>query len=256
MARIFVSGSTTGLGLIAGKRLLAGGHAVIFHARNEARAADLGRELADARRASIVIGDLGVIEETRAVAGQVNALGPVDAAIHNAGVGYGGAPRQTADGLPDTFAVNVLAPYILTALIKGPTRLVYLGSSMHHVAPNLEDALWRNRRWNGSQAYSESKLYVTALAFAIARLRPHIRSNAVDPGWVPTRMGGSGAPDNLEEGAATQIILASGGDDRLSLLTGQYLHHMEVRQPARAVRDVALQHGILDLCAEISEVSL
>lgn len=255
MSRIFVTGSSTGLGLIAGKRLLVGGHDVIFHARNAARAEDLGRELADGAPASIVIGDLGLIGEALAVAKQVNALGPVDAVIHNAGAGYGGSLRQTADGLPDTFAVNVLAPYILTARIVGPSRLVYLSSNMHHVSPNLEDAFWRDRRWNGSQAYSESKLYVTALALAIARLRPDVYSNAVDPGWVPTRMGGASAPDDLEEGAATQAVLAAGEDERLSRLTGQYLHHMEVRQPARVARDTAFQDQVVKLCAESSEVS-
>lgn len=256
MGQIFVSGSTTGLGLLAGKRLRAGGHDVIFHARNAERAEELERELADTAPASIVIGDLSTIDGALSVAAQVNALAPVDAVIHNAGTGYGGSLRQTADVLLDIFAVNVLAPYILTARIEGPTRLVYLSSGMHRVAPNLDDALWRDRRWNGAQAYSESKLYVTALAFAVARRRPEVYANAVDPGWVPTRMGGRGAPDDLEAGAPTQVALAAGEDDRLSHLSGQYLHHMEVRQPERASRDAVLQDRLLALCADLSGVSL
>ncbi|MFO1143044.1 MAG: SDR family NAD(P)-dependent oxidoreductase [Amaricoccus sp.] len=256
MTRVFISGSTTGLGLIAGKQLLAGGHDVILHARNAERARDLERELVDSALTSIVVGDLGTIVGALSLTAQVNALKPVDAVIHNVGIGYGGSLRRTADGLPDIFAVNVLAPYILTARIKGPTRLVYLSSSMHRLAPNLDDALWRDRRWNGAQAYSESKLYVTALAFAVARRRPEVRSNAVDPGWVPTRMGGRGAPDDLEAGVATQVALAAGEGDRLSDLSGQYLHHMEVSEPGRASRDVALQERLLALCADLSGVSL
>ena len=151
MARIFVSGSATGLGLFAGRDLLAEGNDVILHARTAPRAEDIRREVADA--CSIVVGDVSTVSGALDLADQVNALGPVDAVIHNAGVGYGGSLRQTADGFPDIFAVNVLAPYILTARISGPKRLVYLSSSMHRVSPNLHDVLWRRRRWNGSLAH-------------------------------------------------------------------------------------------------------
>ena len=183
-------------------------------------------------------------------------LGPIDAAIHNAGVGYGGAIRLTPDGLPDIFAVNVLAPFILTARIESPRRLVYISSGMHRVAPKLADPFWRSRSWSGSQAYSESKFYVTALAFAVARLKPAIHANAVDPGWVPTRMGGQAAPDDPEEGAATQVALAIGEDNKLSRLSGQISHHMAVREPERRTRDTQLQDQVLDLCRELSGVSL
>ena len=253
MARIFVSGSSTGLGLLAGKKLLAKGHDVIFHSRNAARTEEIKRDVADA--SSIVIGDISTVSGALDVAEQVNALGRVDAVIHNAGVGYGASRRPTADGFPDTFAVNVLAPYILTATIHRPQRLVYLSSNMHYVAPHLEDALWQTRSWNGSRAYSESKLYVTALSFAIARLWPDVKSNAVDPGWVPTRMGGRGAPGNLEKGAATQVALAV-PDNRISGLTGKYLHHMAVQEPNQAAQEVSLQDGLLALCKELSGITI
>jgi NAD(P)-dependent dehydrogenase (short-subunit alcohol dehydrogenase family) len=253
MARIFVSGSSTGLGLLAGKELLAKGHDVIFHARNAARTEGIERELADAP--SIVIGDIGTVSGALDVADQVNALGPVDAVIHNAGVA-GGLLRPTADGIPDIFAVNVLAPYILTARIGSPNRLIYLSSGMHRVLPDLDDVLWRSRRWNGSSAYSESKFFVTALAFAVARLRPEVRANAVDPGWVPTRMGGRGAPDDLGEGCATQVALATSSESRVAELTGQYLHHMAVRQPDKHTRVTALQDQLLDICQRLSGVRL
>ena len=253
MSRVFVSGSSTGLGLLAGKALLAAGQDVVFHARDAARAAELKHEVVQG--APIVVGDISTIQGAVEVADQVNALGPVDAVIHNAGVGYGGARRQTSDGLPDTFAVNVLAPYILTAAIGRPKRLVYLSSGMHRVEPNLDDALWQTRRWNGSHAYSESKLYVTALSFALARLWPDVLSNAVDPGWVPTRMGGQGAPDDLEEGYATQVALATAQEGQLAALTGQYLYHMSVREPAKAARAVAMQDRLLEPCRSLSGIS-
>jgi NAD(P)-dependent dehydrogenase (short-subunit alcohol dehydrogenase family) len=253
MARVFVSGSSTGLGLLAGKELLAKGHDVVFHARTAARAEDVRREVAGT--SSIVVGDISTVSGALDFADQVNALGPVDAVIHNAGV-PGGSLRPTADGIPDVFAVNVLAPYILTARISGPKRLIYLSSSMHRVSPSLDDVLWRTRRWNGTLAYSESKFFVTALAFAVARLRPEVRANAVDPGWVPTRMGGRGAPDDLGEGCATQVALATSSESRVAGLTGEYLYHMAARQPDQNTRVTSIQDQLLDICQRLSGVSL
>jgi NAD(P)-dependent dehydrogenase (short-subunit alcohol dehydrogenase family) len=254
MARVFVSGSSTGLGLLAGKELLASGHDVVFHARNATRAEDLRREVAQAT--SIMVGDIGTIGGALGIAEQVNALGAMDAVIHNAGVGYGANLQRTPDGFLDILAINVLAPYILTAAMSRPKRLVYLSSGMHRTEPHLDDILWRTRRWNGSLAYSESKLYVTALSFAIARLWSDVTSNAVDPGWVPTRMGGSGAPDDLDEGCATQVALATSDDSRFSRLTGQYLHHMATQEPSRVARDVVFQDRLLDLCRELTGIAL
>jgi NAD(P)-dependent dehydrogenase (short-subunit alcohol dehydrogenase family) len=75
--------------------------------------------------------------------------------IHNAGIGYREPRRiETADGLSHLFSVNVLAPYLLTALITPPRRLVYLSSGMARGGePELSDAQWSARRWNGSQAW-------------------------------------------------------------------------------------------------------
>src|SRR5262245_36132201 len=190
MARIFITGSSTGLGLMAGKLLVEQGHEVVLHARNAARAEDTRRALPTA--GAVVTGDLETIAGATDTAAKVNALGRFDAVIHNAAVGYREGRRATADSLPHVFAINTLAAYILTALIERPKRLVYLSSGMHqHADAHLDDILWRKRRWNGSEAYAESKLHDAMLAFAVARLWPDVLSNALTPGWVPTRMGGS-----------------------------------------------------------------
>lgn len=252
MDRIFVSGSSTGLGLLTGRKLLAMGHEVVFHARNNARADDLRRSEPGATK--FVVGDLDTVEGCREVAEQVNAIVPMTAVIHNAGIGYGSERRQTSAGLLDTFAVNVLAPYVLTAVIHRPRRLVYLSSGMHRTEPHLEDAQWESRRWSGWAAYSESKLYVTMLSLAVARLWPDTASNAVDPGWVPTRMGGRGAPDDLDEGCATQIALATGAP--FPEVTGGYFHHMSIRPPAAGARNEALQEQLLGLCRKLSGLRL
>jgi len=190
MARIFITGSSTGLGLMAGQLLVEQGHGVVLHGRNDRRCEDTRRELPQAD--AIVVGDLSTVRGTRSVAEQVNKMGRFDAVIHNAGIGYRERRRvETEDGLPQVFAINVLAPYILTALIERPGRVVYLSSGMHHSADaHLDDLAWRTRQWEGSAAYAESKLHDVLLAFAVARRWPDVLSNALEPGWVPTRMGG------------------------------------------------------------------
>ena len=111
----------------------------------------------------------------------------------------------TAESHAKTLAVNTLAPYMLTALIDRPDRLIYLSSGLHHTgAGSLRDIDWTQRPWNAARAYAESKLHVTALALTLARLWPEVLSNAVDPGWVPTKMGGPAATGNLETGYLTQ----------------------------------------------------
>jgi len=254
MARVFITGSSDGLGLMAGRLFADQGHEVVLHGRNEARAADAKRAVPEAD--SVVVGDLATIAATRHVAAQVNTLGRFDAVIHNAAVGYREGHRVTSDGLPHVFAVNALAPYILTALIERPKRLVYLSSGMHaHADPRLDDVLWRKRRWEGSSAYAESKLYDVMLAFAVARLWPDVLSNALTPGWVATKMGGAGAPDDINQAHLTQAWLAT-SDEPAARTTGGYFYHLKQREPNPAARDVSLQDRLIAICRETSGVDL
>ena len=137
------------------------------------------------------------------LAEQVNRLGVMDAVVHNAGIYVDRSRGDTVDGHAEVVAVNLLAPYVLTALLARPSRLVYLSSGMHRSgSPSLDDVDWLRRRWNGTQAYCDTKLQLTALALAAARCWPGTSSNAVDPGWVPTRMGGPSASDDLTLGTS------------------------------------------------------
>ncbi|SPV02584.1 SDR family NAD(P)-dependent oxidoreductase [Burkholderia cenocepacia] len=254
MSRIFISGSSTGLGLMAAELLVQQGHKVVLHARNVNRAEDTRRALPKAE--AIVVGDVETIAGAKNVAEQVNALGYFDAVIHNAAVGYREGHRVTSDGLPHVFAINTLSAYILTALIARPRRLVYLSSGMHHHAQaNLDDILWRKRRWNGSEAYAESKLHDAMLAFSVARRWADVRVNSLEPGWVPTKMGGAGAPDDMDQAHRTQVWLAAGDDPRADV-TGEYFYHMKRMAANPQARDAVLQDQFLRMCEELSGVAL
>lgn len=254
MARVLITGSSDGLGLMAGRLLAGWGHDVVLHARNERRADDIRAAFPEV---PAVVGDLSSIEETRSLAEQAEAGGRCDAVIHNAAVGYHRSAReQTADGLEVHFAVNVLAPYLLTALMGRPDRLVYLSSGMHQGGtPDLADPQWTARRWNGAQAYSDTKLLDVVLAFAVARRWPGVLSNAVEPGWVATKMGGPGAPDDLELAPLTQAWLAVSDDDE-ARVSGGYWYHQQRRRPHPATMDAALQDQLLDYCASLTGVDL
>jgi NAD(P)-dependent dehydrogenase (short-subunit alcohol dehydrogenase family) len=241
VSRILVTGSADGLGRLAAESLLSAGHDLVVHARNRERAAALD-VLAD-RGTDVVVGDFADRDAVRRVAGELNDARPLDAVIHNAGVWSG----------PAVMPVNVIAPYLLTALLQGPRRLVYLSSGSHFGGrPSTAGVDWRGRR---AGSYEDSKLFVTTLAAAVARLRPQVLSNAVDPGWVPTRMGGPGAPDDLDLGHETQEWLAS-SDGHEALTTGGYWYHHERRQPHRAVNDPAFQDRLLQALAEETATAL
>jgi NAD(P)-dependent dehydrogenase (short-subunit alcohol dehydrogenase family) len=225
-----------------------------LHARSQDRAtaiADLVRQ-----SGGVVIGDLSSAVETRKVAEQINALGRMDAVIHNAGVYRVPNRSATPEGHARTLAVNTLAPYMLTFLIERPDRLIYLSSGMHRDGrSSFRDIDWEERRWDQTQAYCDSKLYVTALAFAVARQCPAVLSNAVDPGWVPTKMGGPGAPDDLDMGYLTQTWLAV-SDDPAATVSGGYWHHRQQRPAAAEASDPRFQDQLLSILHRFTGISL
>lgn len=236
---------------MAAELLVDSGHRVVLHARNEERASKARGKLPAAE--DVVVGDLESISGMRVVAEQANALGRFDAVIQNAGVGYREPRRrETVDGLSHVFAINVLAPYLLTALMTLPDRLIYLSSGMHRGGdPDLSDLQWVKRGWNGAQAYSDSKLLDVVLAFAVARRWPAVLSNALEPGWVPTKMGGPGAPDDLSLAPVTQVWLAV-SDDPAATVTGGYFYHQRPGDVSPAAKSFDVQNDLLDQCAAIT----
>ena len=253
MAHIFITGSADGLGKMAAQLLVAEGHKVVLHARSKSRAAAALAAVPGAE--TVIVGDLTTIAETIQVAEQVNDFGLFDAVIHNAGIGYR-EPRRinTADGLPHVFAVNSLAPYILTCLINKPKRLVYVSSGLHKDGDaSLKDLTWSNRNWNGFNAYADSKLHDVILAFAVARKWQGVCSNAIEPGWVATKMGGAGAPDSLEDGPKTQAWLAAGTDAETQV-TGKYFYHKKPMKVHPSAADKGVQDKFIAECERLSGI--
>jgi NAD(P)-dependent dehydrogenase (short-subunit alcohol dehydrogenase family) len=251
---VLVTGSTDGIGRQTAVDLLAGGHQVVLHARNEQRAEDARAAVPEA--AGVVIGDLASLAQTRDIAKAAADLGPYDAVIHNAGLGSSDERRVSEDGFERIFQVNVLAPYLLTCLIPRPARLVYLTSGLESKGrPHLDDLQFERRRWSGGEAYADSKLWDVVLAFAVARRWPSTLSNAVDPGWIKTRMGGAGATDELPLGAETSVWLAT-SDDPAATVTGRYLNRRQERRANPAAYDVELQERFLSTAASLTGVEL
>ncbi|HEX5920019.1 MAG TPA: SDR family NAD(P)-dependent oxidoreductase [Nocardioides sp.] len=223
MSLILVTGASTGLGLATVDALLDAGHDVVLHARSADRVED--RRVLD-RVAGTAYADLADVDATTRLAHRLDDIGRFDAVIHNAGT----MDRSLA------VAVNLVAPYVLTALMAPPDRTIVLSSGMHRSGTtDLE-------RGGG---YSDTKLWVTTLTMAIAALRPSTMAHAVDPGWVPTRMGGAGAPDDLVEGHRTQVWLASAPEEDIAPRTAGYWHHRAARAPHPAARDVDFQRQLL-----------
>ncbi len=252
MVSVLVTGSSDGIGRETAATLVSLGHRVVLHGRDEARAGDALAAVPGA--AGVVVGDLASLAQTRDLAA---AAGNFDVVIHNAGLG-GGLPERTVteDGLELLFQVNVLAPYLLTALVPRPRRLVYLTSGLESQGvADLDDLQHERGPWNGMQAYSDSKLLDVVLAFAVARRWPDVLCNAVDPGWIKTRMGGPNATDELPKGADTQVWLAT-SDEPAATVTGRYFKWREQLRANPAAYDVDVQERLLDACAEITGVKL
>ncbi|WP_030678873.1 SDR family NAD(P)-dependent oxidoreductase [Streptomyces cellulosae] len=225
MALILVTGASSGLGRDTANALAGGGHDVVVHVRNPAR---LSGAEDTARWEGVVTGDLAVVDEIRDVARQAGGFGRFDAVIHNAGT-----MRSR-----DASTVNTVAPYLLTALMEKPARLVHLSSSMHRTGSTD-----LGRLTAGTATYDDSKLWVTTLAFAFASRWEGTSSHAVDPGWVPTRMGGAGAPDDLTAGHRTQVWLAT--HHAVTPSTGGYWYHRQTQTPHPAARDEKFQARLL-----------
>jgi NAD(P)-dependent dehydrogenase (short-subunit alcohol dehydrogenase family) len=253
MARVFITGSADGLGLLAARSLVDLGHRVVLHGRDEARGKQALEKVPGAE--DVLTADLSSIDATTALAEKINASGPFDVVIHNAGVYRVSRNDVTTDGLPVLFAVNSLAPYILTCLIHKPERLIYLSSGMHLQGnPELDNIPRATQDGKKYVSYSDTKLHDVILSMAVSRLWQDVYANAVNPGWVPTKMGGTGAPDSLEKGFETQVWLAV-SDDPEARVSGAYFHHKKKARYLPAAGHAVVQEKFFDLCEKITGIA-
>ena len=241
MARVFITGSADGLGQLAALDLIAKGHQVVLHARNRERSQEALAKIHGAE--AIVTGDLSNTEETKQLAEKVNTLGTFDAIIHNAAV-YNAPAKQL-------LTVNTLAPFILTCLIQRPKRLIYLSSGLQKSGSSKLDSF---KTKVDSITYSDTKLHILMLCKAIARKWADVYANALDPGWVPTKMGGSGAPDDLIKGYETQVWLATSNDSEAKV-TGCFFYHQRQKPSNPEADDIIKQERFLKVCEDITGVS-
>lgn len=251
MVRVFITGSTDGIGQAAAKLLIDQGHEVTLHARNADRAASAQAALPKAR--GVLVGDLKSISETKQLARDANAAGPFDAIVHNAGIGYGSTSSKevTSDNISAVFAVNTLAPYILTCLMEKPTtRLLFMSSDSHWGG----DESLRNAEQ--SHSYGNSKLHDVMLAKAFARRWDDIQVISMHPGWVRTKMGGMAAPGSVSSSAKALSGWCSGENSLAKVKSGAFVTTGGESSPHSGSENVDKQEELLGLCKRISECSV
>ena len=252
MARIFITGSADGLGQLAANVLINLGHHVVLHARNADRAKHALEKVPGAE--DVLTADLSSMEETKALASKANTSGKFDVIIHNAGVYQISRNSVSADGLSVLLAVNTLAPYILTCLMQKPKRLIYLSSGMHRQGNAKLDNLHSGTQIRNSHvSYADTKLHDVILSMTVSAKWKEVYANAVDPGWVPTKMGGAGAPDDLKKGFETQVWLAVSNEPE-ARVSGHYFHHKQHTHYLPAAKDPVVQEKFLSRCEQITGV--
>lgn len=252
MSRIFITGSSDGLGLAAAQHLSKKGHNIVLHARSPSRASDAQKACPAA--SACLIGDLSSFSSVHNLASNLNATGPYDTIIYNAGL-YRGGFNKTEDGLPALIAVNTMAAYMLTCLVHPrPKRIVYLSSGLHAGGDaSLQDLDWKVRGekgWSDGQGYADSKLHNILLAKAVARRWKGCMSNSLDPGWQPTKMGGASAPGDIGMAIESYELLAvetkEGGK--------YYKPGRQEGSPRKEGDDVEVQDKLLKVCEEITGI--
>ena len=254
MSRIFITGSSDGIGQAGAKLLADQGHKVFLHARSEARAKEAKDAVPNA--SGVLVGDISTIAGAKALAAEAKKAGPWDAVIHNAGLGPGAPSRMTEDGFQSTFAVNSLAPYILTCLMDKPKRLLYLSSGLHYSGSgDFKDITWSKRSWSSGQAYNDSKLHDVMLANFVARQWTDVQSCSMDPGWISTKMGGRSAPGQVSTPGKAIFEFALGESGIVGDKSAVYFTPQGAKTAQKPALDTSKQDEFVKICEELSRIS-
>lgn len=272
-----VTGATSGIGEVTAIELARRGMKVILAGRTEAKVAEARRHvLHDVPEAPLesIHGDLSSMAEVRRVADTVLQLAPrLDLLVNNAGC-YRSRRTVTPDGFEETWAVNYLAPFLLTRLLlprlraSAPSRIVNVASEAHrHARPDWIDLIGYHR-YSGLRAYSESKLALILFTEELARriTGSGVTVNAVHPGMVRSQFGSEGvgvgrwvlrrtieaAGMSPEEGAQTSIYVATAHE--IDGVTGAYFSHLKRLEPSDAAQDPVVAHRLWELTEKLVQL--
>jgi NAD(P)-dependent dehydrogenase (short-subunit alcohol dehydrogenase family) len=271
-----VTGASSGIGLETVRGLAAQGLQVVLVCRDKARgeaAMTEVRRTAPKAELELVLGDLYTMGETRRVAAELKKRFPrVHVLVNNAGLIHG-ARELTSEGLERTFALNHMAPFVLTYELRellaasAPARVVTVASNAHMYGTLRLDDLQRERGYTGLGAYGASKLCNILFAREAARrfAGSGVTSNAVHPGGVRTRFGQTGSGGfrvlwalawpfliSAARGAKTSVYVASAPD--VEKVTGAYFVRCKVRAGSAASRDEGLMRGLWEASEKLAGV--
>lgn len=267
---VLVTGANRGIGRATTEELARRGARVLMVCRNRERGEEaletIARE-ADARRLELLRCDLSVMSEVHDLVSRVEAGYPrLDVLVNNAGV-YSDERRTTPDGLELQFAVNHMAPFLLTNLLRttlessAPSRVVIVSSDAHRRARLDFDDLQLETGYTGWKAYCRSKLANVLFTRELARRweGTGVTANCLHPGTVSTRLleeafglARFARPllKSPEEGARTPVYLAVSPE--VEGVTGKYFRDCEPVEPSPAARDSGAARRLWEVSARLA----
>jgi len=271
---VLVTGGTGGIGRATALGLAGMGAHLAIAGRDRGRAEAAAREIraVTGGQVEVFVADLSAQAEVRRLAGEVlQCLSRIDVLVNNAG-GYWNTRHLTADGLERTFAVNHLAPFLLTGLLldrlkhSAPARVVTVSSNAHATGLIDFSDLQGERSYSGARAYSQSKLANVLFTYELARRQPAtcVTVNALHPGVVRTAFGAED-PSGIQRlfipvmrpfmksparGAATSVHVASAPD--LEQVTGGYFAAGRPRSSAARSYDEAAAARLWQVSAHLT----
>jgi NAD(P)-dependent dehydrogenase (short-subunit alcohol dehydrogenase family) len=270
---VIVTGATTGIGRATALSLATMGAHVAITGRDRGRLDDAAAQIRAAGNGQVDVfaADLSVQEQVRQLADEtLQRLPRIDVLVNNVG-GYWNTRHITADGLEHTFALNHLAPFLLTNLLldrlrhSGPARVVTVASDAHRMGRIDFDDLQGDRNYSGARAYNQSKLANVLFTYELSRRLQGaaVTANAVHPGMVSTSFGAED-PGRVQrllvpllrpflksaaQGAATSVYAASAPD--LERVTGRYFAAGSPKRSATRSHDQATAARLWQVSAEL-----
>jgi NAD(P)-dependent dehydrogenase (short-subunit alcohol dehydrogenase family) len=265
---ILVTGSTDGIGKATAKALASQGHRVLLHGRDREKGRAVLREIgkvAETASLDLFTADLSSLGGVQGLADQIrDRYERLDVLVNNAGV-YMSERVLTRDGLETTFAVNLVAPFLLSHLLLplleggAPARIVNVASSAHFDAHTLDwDDLQGEKQYGGWKAYALSKLGVVLFTHSLARRLDsgQVTVNCLHPGVICTKLLSSAFPDYPcdppEAGARTPVYLATSPE--VAGVTGKYFESMKEARSSRISHDRELQEWLWGYLEKVADL--